>query len=49
MFSSLRSNDDILRNIRDGLAPANHNVPYLCGICNKNVNTKAVFCNQCDK
>ena len=29
----------------------NQNLPFPCGICNKNVNknTKAVFCDQCNK
>ena len=47
MFSSSSHIEHIVENISNELEPPSHNLPFLCGICNKNVSKKAVFCDQC--
>lgn len=49
MFPLSRHNEYIVENIINGLEPTTDNIPFPCGICYKNVNKKAVFCDQCDK
>ena len=51
MSSSLSKINSVIEKIKYGYEPANKNVPFPCGICEKNVNQhqNAVFCDQCDK
>ena len=48
MSSNLSQNDDILGNANNDLGPI-HNTHFSCGVCNKKINNKAVFCDQCKK
>ena len=51
MSSSLSKINSVIEKIKYGYEPANRNVRFPCGICEKNVNQNqnAVFCDQCDK
>ena len=51
MISSLAITNKGIENIRNGAGPCKQNIPFSCGLCDKNVNQnqKAVFCDQCGK
>ena len=51
MSSSLSKINPVIEQIKYGYEPANKNVYFPCGICEKNVNQSqnAVFCDQCHK
>ena len=48
MSSNLSQNEDILGNTNNDLGPI-QNTHFSCGVCNKKINNKAVFCDQCKK
>ena len=51
MIASVAITNKIIENIRNGTGPCNQNIPFPCGLCDKNVNQnqKAVLCDQCGK
>ena len=51
MIASEAITKKIIENIRNGTGPCKQNIPFPCGLCDKNVNQnqKAVFCDQCGK